>query len=303
MSRTALKMGRSWLIRRVGFLPQGERSSGPLIYVLTVMIFMCTITLAGAFTIFNATATWTHEARNDFTVQIVPGTNDGLDGQISSVLETLRATPGIAAAEPLNDSEIAALLEPWIGAGNLTADLPIPALIAAQVEAGASIDYDALQAKLRQLAPGATVDDHQEWLGDVARMAGGLEAIAAVAVVLMLAATVSIVVFGSRARLAAHWDSVEIVHLMGANDAVIRDEFRGYFLEYGLRGGIYGLIGAALFIAPVLYLAGRPQEGLLSMIHLSAWQMVLIGLLPIGAAALAMATAGITVNRVLRRQL
>ena len=77
----------------------------------------------------------------------------------------LHATPGIGKAEPLKREQMASLLEPWLGTGALSADLPVPAMIDVTMSGG-RIDVRGLAQRLRAAVPGVEVDDHAAWLKD-----------------------------------------------------------------------------------------------------------------------------------------
>ena len=63
--------------------------------------------------------------------------------EIPAVLEmsnpccgTVRATPGVAAADAVPESEMRRTLERWLGPGGAERDLPVPAMVNFDVEAG-----------------------------------------------------------------------------------------------------------------------------------------------------------------------
>src|SRR3546814_9593324 len=51
--------------------------------------------------------------------------------------------------------------------------------------------------------------------------------------------------------LAAHQRSIELLHMIGAQDSYVARQFQNHALRFGLRGGLIGLLGAL----PTLYLA------------------------------------------------
>ncbi len=79
--------------------------------------------------------------------------NATLRHETDAALGVLRATPGIAHAAPLSESEMQSLVEPWLGKGALVAELPLPKLIDAAIVPGASVDLPGLAARLKQAAP------------------------------------------------------------------------------------------------------------------------------------------------------
>ena len=70
-------------------------------------------------------------------------------------------------------------------------------------------------------APGAVLDDHQQWLDRLCVLALSVEAAGLAIVAMVSAASVLTVIFTTRAGLAVHRDVIELLHMMGARDNYI----------------------------------------------------------------------------------
>ena len=136
----------------------------------------------------------------------------------------------------LTREELRSLLEPWLGTGNVGEDLPLPAMIDAR--AGEAVDLDSLSARLSAGVEGARLDDHAGWLAPVSRVAGALAAVALIAAALVAAATAAIVVLGVRAGLGRHRETIDVLHLMGAEDRHISALFQYRFAMIGYWVGL-----------------------------------------------------------------
>ena len=55
------------------------------------------------------------------------------DASVDRLAEALRGVPGVTRVAPVPRTELAALLEPWLGDAGLDADLPMPAMIDVEV--------------------------------------------------------------------------------------------------------------------------------------------------------------------------
>jgi cell division transport system permease protein len=96
------------------------------------------------------------------------------------------------------------------------------------------------------------------------------------------------------------------LHLIGARDGYIAGQFERHALRLGLRGGIGGLVLAALTIGAIAAAADRVGAlddaiRLLPALGAPPIEWALLLLLPVAAGAVAMITARITVLRALRR--
>ncbi|MFZ5608063.1 MAG: cell division protein FtsX [Pseudomonadota bacterium] len=283
------------------FLPEGRAAKGLLPWVIAVMMYLSALAAVGGLALSFAMATWSGELDRRLTVQIVTPDAAARKAQQEAAVKALAAMRGVAAARALDAEETARLLEPWLGAGNVVADLPVPALIDIELDAMAPATPATLRQALARVAPDARLDDHQRWLGEVRRLLGVVIATLAVIFLLVVLATIAIVIFGTRARLAMYDQTVEILHLIGASDGAIAREFQWRFLLQGLRGGLIGA-GAALVTLLILgVVAGRLDAGLLPSLRLDLSILAVIALIPFLAGLLTMATARFTVLHALKR--
>lgn len=79
--------------------------------------------------ISRAAADWNAGLATTATVQLMPGQGLELQSQAAAALDILRSTEGVAGAELMSLEETQALIEPWVGASDAIADLPMPRLI------------------------------------------------------------------------------------------------------------------------------------------------------------------------------
>ena len=296
-AKTTGSLGRA---RRQAVPLDRDPSGRYLPLLVAIMVYLAALALAGALAMNKLAERWDTGLSGALTVQLPAGTA-GADGEFAAVIEALGATPGVLAVAPLDDAAVTALLEPWLGEAVPAGDLPLPRLIAVTVDAAAPPDVAALEARLRELAPGSLIDDHQRWLGRLLDLARAVEVMALVVVLLVVLAASIMVAFVTRMGLAAHQRSIELLHLIGAQDAYVARQFQGHALSFGLRGGILGV----LLALPTLYLARvllqRIDSGLLPELTLRPYEWSLFILLPVAAALVTMLTARVTVLRTLAR--
>lgn len=285
--------------RTLQFLPEQNLREGLLPWVIGVMLFLCTLSLTGAMAIGSGLERWSASLASNLTVQIAVQDAGERKAQTDAALRLLEATPGVKDATVLADAEIMALLSPWLGDMPIGANLPIPTLIEVELEADSTLNPQALSERLRATAPGAQLDDHQAWMSQILDMAVVIQLLLGCVVVMVVLSTIAIVIFGCRAGLATHRDSIEIMHFMGAEDSTISTAFDVRYLSHGLKGGLLGVLFAAGALWLLSTMAERMGQGLISASLPVADNLWWLALLPVAAAAITMLTARVTVRKAL----
>jgi cell division transport system permease protein len=280
-------------------LPELRESGGILPWVIAVMVYLSALAIAGGFGLRSAASGWTSDLTRRVTIQVSESDPAVQNRHAAAIVARLKAEPAVKDAKRLTNAELGALLDPWLGEGSVNADLPVPAMIDVTFKDD-SADVAALTTVVKTISAGATLDTHQQWLGQLSLLTRSINWTANLIVLLVAMATVALVAFGTSAGLAAHKPTIEILHLMGADDSLIANEFQKRFLWHGFIGGVAGLALALITIFLLGWLAQRAGQGLIASVSLSwkAWLALL--LLPPLAALLTMVTARMTVLRALR---
>lgn len=284
-------------------LPEG-RFAGPMPWVIAIMMFLTALAAAAGLGLGTAANALGRDLEGKLTVQIVEANPELRDQRAASIVGALDRLTNVTAVDRLDQAEMAALLEPYLGKGGLTDDnLPVPALIDVSLSDGGDGAVTALTRAVHRIDPSARIDRHARWLAPLTGLIDSLRWLSIALVVLMAGATAAAVVLAARAALNTHRFTIDVLHLMGSTDTQIAWLFQRRIALDALFGGAVGLIAA---IAVMLLLGSRVQDigsDLLGSISLgpSAWG--LIAALPILGAALAMLVARITVLKTLRRML
>ncbi|MBN2751194.1 MAG: cell division protein [Rhodospirillaceae bacterium] len=296
------------MLRRRSDLPfDHDTTTAFLPAMIAMMVFLATLALSGALVLDNLLSRWNRDIKGTLTVQIIPEDSDPrakrATQRIEKTIRILEETPGVIRARALLPQELAALIEPWLGSTDLIADLPLPQLIDVTISETQPPNLTALSARLKKAVPGASVDDHRIWLARVISLADGLEMLAKAVMTLVTLAAAAAVIFATRAGLAIHRQSIEILHLVGARDGYIG---RQYALRALWLGGQGAIIGFGLAIPVLLGLgtmAKTLEGGLLAEIGFSSAHWMILATVPMTAALLAMAAAFLTVLKTLSRML
>lgn len=290
-------------LRPAPLLPEAGAAGTPLTVVIAVLAFMASVALAGYFMVSRAVDNWTGDLSGSVTVQIKASTAPEIDQDMAMAVQILSTTPGIADVTALDRTDAEALLEPWLGKDNLGPDIPIPGLITASVTPELRQDLTALRDRLAEAAPGASLDDHSLWNDRLVGAARQGQAVAFVVFIMVLGASGAVIIFATRAGLAANRDIVEVMHLVGATDRFIADQVQRRYLSLGLRGGGIGAVCAAITLFIVASFDGESQG--LFLPNLSADPTMLVWLLVVPAllCAVASLTARFTVLRALKENM
>ena len=290
--------------REPDLVPQA-RLSGPMPWVIAIMVALTVIAAAAGLALRNTAEVTETELSGGVTVQIVEADAAKRDHQAAAVLAKLRKTRGVTSAELVPEAEIASLIEPWLGtAGEVVQDnegIPVPALIDARLSGNVNAArVAALQQSLLAVAPAARVDAQSSWLEPVFEAIQSLLWLAVALVLLLTLAMASAVLLAARNALGANRETIEIVHLLGGTDAQIARTFQR---SIGIDAAGGGAVGLALGLVVVLFL-GRRFAGLgAGMVDGGALGLVdwlLLALVPVAGVIIAMLTARLTVMRALR---
>ena len=221
-------------------VPRASISGRALVAVVAIMTFLASITTGTVLLVSASAAEWQSEVASEITIQVRPAAGRDLARDATAVTEAMRAQPGIVEVRPFSKDESAKLLEPWLGSGLSLDELPVPRVIVARVQPGTVLDLAKLRARVTQVAPSASVDDHRAWIERMRSMTGATVFAGIGILALVIIATIISVSFATRGAMAANRPIVEVLHFVGAGDSYIANRFLRHFLRLGLEGGVIG---------------------------------------------------------------
>lgn len=282
---------------------EADSSARFLPWALSVMVFLAALALSGALALDGTIDGWRRGVSSKLTVQIADRPGQPMQPRLDAAMAVLRGVPGIEKAEIMPRLSVEALLKPWLGSEALQADLPLPGMIDVTLSDSTPLSVDGLAARLQSAVPGARIDDPKPWLDRLVQLGRLLQSLGGGIVLLVGMAAAAMVIFATRAGLSARRDTIELLHLIGAEDGYIARQFQRHVGSQALRGGIVGAVLAAGVLVAIQLLAGGVGTGLLPGLTLVWWHWLLLPVLPLGAAALAILTARWTVLGELRAML
>lgn len=287
-------------------LPLSQDASTRLVpWIVGVMAYLAALALAAALMLSNVAGEWSQGLKGSLTVQVPVREGEppaDTEARVVAAVRVLLKTPGIEGAKPIPLERVSQMLEPWLGSGASTADLPLPRVIDVQLQLDRERpDLKALGERLAAAAPGASIESHEQWRNTLLTLFRSIELVAVVIIALIATVALAAIVFTTRSVLAVHQEIVEVLHLIGAHDNYIAKQFQRHSLRMALKGSVGGTAFAMATIFGIGLLASDLDSSLLPPIALTPWHWATLAALPIVESYGAMMTARLTVMRALAR--
>jgi cell division transport system permease protein len=292
-------------------VPAGSVTGRSLTVVITIMCFLASLTAGAVYMMNQSASAWLRDIASEVTVQIETRDRAEIDKTVAEVTGFLASQPGVAKVKALSVTDAAQLLEPWLGQTDALTALPVPRLIAIELDRNSPPNLEALRAEVGERFPGVSVDDHRRWQQQIRTITRSF-ALGGLAILLLVgAATTAIIVSATKSAMASNRDIVEVLHFVGATDRFIAREFERHFLRLGVRAGVVGALWATgVFIAmpTVMEVLGGGAvtiaeiRRLVGIATLDAPGYFLLAIVVLVIAALCMLTSRLGVYRILNSQ-
>ncbi len=293
-------------------VPQSSVSGRALTAVISIMSFLACLTAGVVYMVNQSADAWYNDIASEVTVQVTPGEGLDMDKQVALVTSILQRQVGISQVRPLSLAESSALLEPWLGANNSLLGLPIPRLIAIEIDRNQPPDLSRVRQNLAaRFQDKVLLDDHRHWQSQIRSLTRSV-ALAGIGILILVAtATISVIVSAARSAMASNHEIVEVLHFVGAQRKFIASEFERHFLALGIRSGLLGALSAGLvfFFAPyaIQMLGGGSVTAseikqLVGSAQLDFFGYSLLGLIVVAVAGICMFTSSYWVDRILNTE-
>jgi cell division transport system permease protein len=282
-------------------LPLRRDASGRFLpWIIALMVYLAAVGGVALIWLGDTLNQWNESLTSQLTLQLPANASAA---RLDMALGALRQTKGVVWAYLLEPAETAKLLEPWLGVSAPIDSLPLPRLVDVRVDPHATIDYATLRQQLESIIPGSQLDTNRTWIAGIRDFAFRVEGVITAGVVVVTALIVAIIIFTARIGLAIHRSVIELLHLLGAQDAYIARQFQVHALGLGLRGGIIGGVAAAatvVILGPAGHMFALPVP--IATYGILDWRLWLLLIVTgLTAGGVAMVTARITVLRQLAR--
>jgi cell division transport system permease protein len=230
--------------QQTALVPAASVSGSALIIVIIIMTFLASITAGAVEMIASASSGWSAQVSQEMTIQVRPKTNRNLENDIATAEKLARESNIFADVNVYTKAQSERLLEPWLGANLNLEQIPVPRIMVLKIKNDTTLNtvnsIHSLKQNLSQTVPTATLDDHRQWSSRLSTMAGAMVFSGIFILILVLVATTLAIAFATRGAMAGTREIINVLHLVGAEDRFIADEFQRHFLKLGARGGIVG---------------------------------------------------------------
>ncbi len=268
------------------------------LFVSGVMAFLAVFALALSFSTGRLAQNWGQDLAGSATIRILAPPSERA-GQTQAALRVLETTQGVLQARALSDAEQRALLSPWIGADLPLDELPIPRLVALQIDPD-QFDPVGLRLRLSAEVPSAILDDHGRWRAPLISAAGRLRLLSIGVVVLIGAAVAAMVTLAANAALAANAKVVSVLRLIGATDRFIESAFIRRFTTRAASGAVVGTLLGLLFLTLMPSEDGADVAGLLTAFGFRGWEWLVLLILPVLTGSVALVATAAAARKALR---
>lgn len=289
---------------------KSENTSFFLQVIISIAVFIFAITLSGVLAVDSMITNWNRSILGSLTVQIIPSQNLNKEKAAAEtlahqekVVDFLRSVNGIIKVTPLTDEQLSELLTPWLGDDVVISELPVPRIIDIKIETDANIDFNQLSKDLNNVSPLASLDNHKLWLNKLIAFAGGLKLIASTILLLVSLITSGAIFYTTKMSLGLQRNVIEILHIIGAKDTYIAQQYAKHMGFLGFLGGLGGIVFAVPAIFFIGSLASSIEGGIISDTSLSVIDWTVILCLPAFSMIIAILTAYYTVKQTLKKML
>ncbi len=282
----------------------GDSASGFIPWLVAIMVFLGILAISGVNVFDIILSGWSRTVTGTLTIQIPALPSDQISSantdRAERVVTALQSIPTIQSVRVLSDSELDALLSPWLGDKPGMSDLPLPALIDVTLTNDAPSALNEIRTAVHELVPNAVLDDHRRWFEHLIELTKGFRMLAFCVAIVVTFALALTVVYATRASLAEFSEIIAVFHFIGARDMYVAAQFSKRTFLAAFKGSAGGLLGAFVMLLSIALLAQNVESGFLPDISLSWTFWVSLPIIALLAALLAMITAYITVMGTLR---
>lgn len=277
-----------------------------LVLIIALMSFLAVLSLSGTMALTSMTERWSSGLENKVTVEVAVETKEGhilsqetIGKETIALYKMLSEHKSVKSADVLEHEDIRELISPWIGDNLSLEDIPLPGLIAVELNNIDTQGLDDFKSDILKTSRYADLETHHEWLSDLINFTRALKTLALLITIIISAITIIAIAYAMRTRLALHKNEVVLLHHMGARDHYVARQFQYHAMILSLKGGLFGTATGLIATFLLTFLAHNSGTDLIPVINIGVWGIFALCLIPIIVSLVAVITSHITVLRCL----
>ena len=268
--------------------------------IMAIIVFLSILSISG-FNVFNKILNqWVGTAKGTITIQIPSSEIYNEDIKINNTLLALNKLENIQSAQIISKNQLIRLLEPWIGDDIKNKNLPLPTMIDVTI----AQDYDGaisdIKKVLSNIIPNARIDSHRVWFEKLIRLTDGLRTLSLIIVIIVNLALILTIINITLSSMAEFSKTTELLHILGANDYYIAQQFAKKIFVSASYGSIIGCFSGLVIIFALRWLGADVESGFLPDFVLGSSFWLAIPLVAIVSFITAVITSFIVVLKNLR---
>lgn len=269
-------------------------------WILAALSLVVTVSVGVSLTLAALTASWSEIGADRLSVRMA-GHGPEAASRATRIAGDLERTDGVEAVRRLPPTEVALLLQPWLGglSAEVIAELPLPEIIDVRLSDPAAARR--IETMFRQ-QDGIAVDSMQGWLAPLRQVASLSGVVAGALALLSIGVIVLVTIFATRSSMTSHARTVELLRLMGAEESFIARRLQRHSLRQAFLGSVAGMLPGLAVVALGVGAARLDGAGLLTGLTPTIAGWTIMALLPVLIALVAMLTARYTVLKLLRHR-
>jgi len=222
--------------------------------IVGLMVYLGTLCLVFTLFITQTTRSWEMQFTSHLTVEIPTSPTLASGPLQAQVLTLLKQTPGIRQASAVPPKDLEKLLASLLETKTPIDATMLPILIDISLEEKKNLDTPALTKKLQSISPHIQLIDDREWQHQVSGLIDMIVLLASLLTVLILGTTLVTTTFATRTSLLIHRQIIEVLHLIGATNTYIGQQFQKHALRQGLIASTIGSGVACFTFGSVVFL-------------------------------------------------
>lgn len=278
-----------------------EDANRYLPWVIAVMVTLVALLLAAGISLHQASRQSGSLNIQSFQVYVPHAVAD--EALLDKVTDFLSEVQGVRAIETLEEDRLEQLVAPWTGEQVSLEGLPLPAVLEVtlldQVPRGEVIA--SVEAALQAMDARIDVESYQDWVDQLTQFTRMLRLGVFVLVGVLLCALMALVTAVVRTSLRLHFQSVRLLHTIGATDDYIIRQFVSNGCWMVLKGSVMGVGLASLMTVSLSYVSQNLSSPLLPEMSLSLYHALMLVGLPVLLVLLSAIIVRLTIMQMLEQ--